>query len=94
MLVTPADAQDREHVAALATAVQGPTGQTVEVASVDQGCTGEQPVATAAVHGIRPEVVGPPEARQGLVLPPRRWVVERSLAWAARFRRLARDFER
>jgi len=28
------------------------------------------------------------------VLLPRRWVVERSLAWAVRFRRLARDYER
>jgi hypothetical protein len=26
--------------------------------------------------------------------PTRRWVVERSLAWASRFRRLAKDFER
>ncbi|MDQ3059469.1 MAG: transposase, partial [Pseudomonadota bacterium] len=28
------------------------------------------------------------------VLLPRRWVVERSFAWLARFRRLSRDFER
>jgi transposase len=28
------------------------------------------------------------------VLLPRRWVVERSFAWDARFRRLARDYER
>ena len=35
-----------------------------------------------------------PEAKKGFVLLPRRWVVERSFAWAARFRRLARDFER
>ncbi len=28
------------------------------------------------------------------MLLPRRWVVERSFAWAARFRRLARDYER
>jgi transposase len=28
------------------------------------------------------------------VLLPRRWVVERSFAWATRFRRLARDYER
>jgi transposase len=28
------------------------------------------------------------------VLLPRRWVVERDVAWAARFRRLARDYER
>jgi transposase len=28
------------------------------------------------------------------VLLPRRWVVERSFAWATRFRRLVRDYER
>ena len=31
---------------------------------------------------------------QRFVLLPRRWVVERSFAWMARFRRLARDYER
>ena len=39
-------------------------------------------------------MVRPPEARKGFVLLPRRWVVERSFGWAARFRRLARDYER
>lgn len=33
-------------------------------------------------------------AKRGFVLLPRRWVVERSFAWATRFRRLARDYER
>ena len=33
-------------------------------------------------------------AKRGFVLLPRRWVVERSFGWAARFRRLARDYER
>ena len=47
-----------------------------------------------AAHGIRLEVVKLPEAKRGFVLLPRRWVVERSFAWAARFRRLARDYER
>jgi transposase len=92
--VTPADAQDRDQVAALAAAVQEATGSTVEVAFVDQGYTGETPVADAARHGIRLEVVKLPEAKRGFVLLPRRWVVERSFAWAARFRRLAKDYER
>ena len=35
-----------------------------------------------------------PEAKKGFVLLPRRWVVERSFGWLARFRRLSRDFER
>jgi transposase len=94
VLITPADAQDREQVAALAGAVQAATGQTVELAFVDQGYTGAQAAADAAAHGIRLEVVTLPQAKRGFVLLPRRWVIERSFAWAARFRRLAKDYER
>jgi transposase len=94
LTVTPADEQDRAQVAALAAAVQQATGETVEVAFVDQGYTGEQTAADAARQGIRLEVVKLPEAKRGFVLLPRRWVVERSNAWLARFRRLARDYER
>jgi transposase len=39
-------------------------------------------------------VIKLPEAKQGFVLLPRRWVVERSIGWGARFRHLARDYER
>jgi transposase len=55
---------------------------------------GEVPAAAAAAHGVRLEVVKLPEAKRGFVLLPRRWVVERSFTWTARFRRLARDYER
>lgn len=48
----------------------------------------------AAAHGIRVAVVELPAAKRGCVLLPRRGVVERSFAWLARFRRLARDYER
>ena len=92
--VTPANAQEREQVAVLAAAVQEVTGDAVEVAFVDQGYTGETPAADAAAHGIRLEVIKLAEAKRGFVLLPRRWVVERSFAWAARFRRLAKDYER
>ena len=34
-----------------------------------------------------------PAAKKGFVWLPRRWVVERSFGWAARFRQLARDYE-
>jgi transposase len=92
--VTPADAQDRAQVAQLAKAVQGVTGQHVTLGYVDQGYTGDTAADAAAAHGIRLEVVKHTEAKRGFVLLPRRWVVERSFAWAARFRRLARDYER
>jgi transposase len=92
--VTPASEQDRAQVAELAAAVQAATGEAVEVAFVDQGYTGEQAANDAAAHGIRLEVVRLPGAKRGFVLLPRRWVVERGFAWASRFRRLARDYER
>ena len=94
VLVTPANAQDRAQVATLAEQIQEVTGESVEVAFVDQGYTGTQPAADAAQHGIRLEVVKLPTAKRGFVLLPRRWVVERSFGWMARFRRLARDYER
>ncbi len=92
--VTPANEQDRAQVGVLADAVQEATGEHVEVVFVDQGYTGEQPAAEAGTRGIRLEVVKLPEAKRGFVLLPRRWVVERSFAWASRFRRLAKDYER
>lgn len=92
--VTPADEQDRAQVGQLAQNVQAVTGETVEVAFVDQGYTGDTAEQAAAEHGIRLAVVKLPEAKRGFVLLPRRWVVERSFAWLARFRRLARDYER
>jgi transposase len=92
--VTAADEQDRAQAGELVGAVQEATGQSVEVAFVDQGYTGPDPAAAAEAHGVRLEVVKHAEAKRGFVLLPRRWVVERSFAWAARFRRLARDYER
>lgn len=74
--------------------MQAVTGERVEVAFVDQGYTGERAAQDAAAHGIKLEVVKLPEAKKGFVLLPRRWVVERSFAWAARCRRLTRDYER
>ena len=92
--VTAANEQDRAQVGELAAAVQAATGETVELAFVDQGYTGPTAATAAAARGIRLEVVKLPDAKRGFVLLPRRWVVERSFAWAARFRRLARDYER
>jgi transposase len=92
--VTPANEQDRAQVEELAKQVQEMTGNNVQVAYVDAGYTGEQAAQGAERQGIRLEVVKLPSAKRGFILLPRRWVVERSFAWAARFRRLARDYER
>ena len=94
LVVTPANEQERAQVDALAQQVQEVTAQSVELAYVDQGYTGKKAAEAAAAHGITLEVVKLAEAKRGFVLLPRRWVVERSFAWLARFRRLSRDYER
>jgi transposase len=94
LFVTPASEQERARVGALAEAVQEATGESVELAYVDQGYAGKRPAEEAEAHGMRLEVVKHEEAKRGFVLLPRRWVVERDFAWASRFRRLVKDYER
>jgi transposase len=89
--VTLADVGGRQAVARLAADIQDATGDCVELAYVDQGYTGD---AAAAAEGIALHVVMLPEAKHGFVLLPRRWVVERSFAWATGCRRLVKDYER
>ena len=60
---------------------------------MDQAYTAEEAAGAAAAHGIRLGVVKHNGPERGFVLLPRR-VGERSFAWTARFRRLARDYER
>jgi transposase len=94
LIVTPADKQERAQVAELTKEVQEVTGNNVEVAFVDQGYTGDEAAQAAAENGVKLFVVKLEEAKRGFVLLPRRWVVERSFGWLARFRRLAKDYER
>jgi transposase len=92
--VTPANADDRAEVGRLTQAVQVATNDSVKVAFVDQGYNGPNAAAAAEANGIELIVVKLPEAKRGFVLLPRRWVVERTFAWATRFRRLVKDYER
>jgi transposase len=94
LTVTPANEQERHQVGELAREIQEVTGNSVEIAYVDQGYTGEDATNQAAESNIRLVVVRLPGAKRGFMLLPRRWVVERSFGWFARFRRLARDHER
>jgi transposase len=92
--VSPANEYDREEVRKLAEEIQQATGETVELAYVDQEYTGERASGFAAEHGIQLEVVKYEEVKHGFVLLPRRWMVERDFAWTSRFRRLVKDYER
>ena len=82
--MTAANQQDRDQVGVLAQAVQQVTRQSVELVYADAGYTGERTAAAAKKHGIKLEVVNLSEAKQGFVLRPNRWVVERSFGWVAK----------
>src|SRR3954451_8878708 len=71
--VSPANEDDRKEVEKLSEEIQQATGETVELAYVDQGYTGQKASDSAAEHGIRLEVVKHEEAKRGFVLLPRRW---------------------
>ena len=53
--------------------MQAATGESVEIAYVDQGYTGGMPAEVAAAHSIQLVVIKHPEARRGFVLLPWRW---------------------
>jgi len=44
-------------------------------------------------YGIDLEIVEKPADQVGFAVQPRRWVVERSIAWINRSRRLSKDYE-
>jgi transposase len=45
-------------------------------------------------HGITIEIVDKRPGQTGFEVLPKRWIVERTLAWVCRNRRLAKDYER
>jgi len=49
--------------------------------------------AASAMPGLEVEIVKRSDAAKGFEVLPKRWLVERSLAWFGRCRRLAKDFE-
>ena len=69
---TPANEQERAQVADLIEEVQEVTGDSVKVAYVGQGYTGEEPAAQTAAHGVELLVVKLEEAKRGFALLPKR----------------------
>lgn len=94
LLVTPANAQDRDQVGPLCEDMQAVTDGSVRKAFVDGAYTGENAASAAKASGVELQVVKLSDTVRGFVVLPKRWIVERSFAWKTRFRRLVRDYER
>jgi transposase len=93
VVVTGAGAQDRDEALPLLARLRQ-TCPTVSKVWADGGYGGVLVAIVAATLHLALEIVRRPPGARGLVTLPRRWVVERTLAWITRARRLARDHER
>jgi putative transposase len=60
---------------------------------VAQAYTGDVADELSERYQLILEIVAKPADHQGFVVIPRRWVVERTLAWLGRYRRLSKDDE-
>ena len=93
-LVTPASVQDRDGGKLLFLTL-GERFPLLAQLFADQAYQGSQ--FAQALATLRPqlqiEIVTRQDQRQGFVVLPKRWIVERTLAWLNRCRRLAKDFE-
>jgi transposase len=93
VVVHPADIQDRDGVYEVLRQARR-SFPFIERIFADAGYQGPRAAQAAADTGSWTlEIVKRTEAHQFVVLP-KRWIVERTFAWATRHRRLARDFER
>jgi putative transposase len=92
--VTPANRQDRDTAFTLLTAARRRGRTRLSHIWVDNAYHGTW-IAWARHHyDITTQIVPRPHTGNGFHTLPRRWVVERTLAWITRRRRCARDYER
>ena len=92
--ITPADVQDRDALPPLLKAVHRKS-PWVELVFVDGGYSGDETQrAVFEASRIKVSVVKRSDRSvKGFIVLPKRWIVERTLGWLNRSRRLAKDFE-
>jgi putative transposase len=92
VLVERADLADREGARWVFRAIER---QWTTLAKVwaDQAYNGDLAEWLRVVYGIDREVVQRAPEQKGFTVLPRRWVVERTIAWLGRNRRLSKDYE-
>lgn len=93
-LVTPADRQDRDGGLMLLATLFGqfPFLTKLFADSAYDGPIFRNGLATVLPQ-LTPEIIKRSDFAKGFVVLPKRWIVERTIAWLNRCRRLAKDFE-
>jgi transposase len=93
VVVTPASTQDRVAARPLLWNVRRACPK-VSLAWADGGYAGKLLPWASATLGLTVQIVKRPDDQHTFQVLPRRWVVERTLAWITAYRRCARDYER
>jgi transposase len=93
VLVTAASTQDRDGARPLLTTLTAAC-RRIRLVWADGGYAGKLVDWASHQLRLRLHIVKRPDQAKGFVVLPRRWVVERTLAWIARHRRCIRDYER
>ena len=93
-IIHPADIQDRDGGILLLSTLFGmyPFLKKLFADGGYQGAVFQKALATI-LPDLEIEIVRRPHQAKGFVVLPRRWVVERTIAWLNRCRRLAKDWE-
>jgi putative transposase len=92
VVVHCAGIQDRDGAKLVFAQLKG-TFPRLERIWADGGYAGALVEWVAAFAGWLLEIVKRRDDAAGFVVLPKRWIVERTLAWLARYRRLAKDYE-
>ena len=109
VLVHPADVQDRDGAVPV-TAAALRKYPSIKKLYADSAYAGQCAIKIRQAHGVDVEIIRrpgnagrwkgaqlsllPDPPRQGFVLLPKRWIIERTNAWVERPRRLAKDQDR
>ena len=93
VLVTAADVQDRDGAKPLLWNLRR-AFPTVKLTWADGGYAGKLVAWAKTALKLTLQIVKRPDDLHVFKVLPRRWVVERTLAWITRHRRTARDYER
>ena len=92
MLVERADVGDRDAARWVFRAIDH-QWTALQKVWADQAYNGDLAAWLQGVYGIELEVVERAPGQVGFTVLPRRWVVERTIAWLGRNRRLSKDYE-
>lgn len=91
-MVHTADIQDRDGAKLVVERLLGRFPR-LKLIWADAAYGGELVEWVKKLFGWVLEIVKRPKEQKGFVVLPRRWVVERTLGWFGRYRRLSKDYE-